>query len=176
MHRSTSDHAIRNGVSRPSAGAVDGRPGEPLSAHPATHLRASAHSRSTNRILPLDRLGVARCDGISEQIMQQGLEDPEGPLAQAASRPPGRPVGHLAPAIQGVGYRPVLDDNGLTWHLGAPADRELAARAAIEWGAVRRTASNRLRACGNDECTLFLLDRSKDNSARWCSMPAVATG
>ncbi|SDN82882.1 CGNR zinc finger domain-containing protein [Streptomyces wuyuanensis] len=64
----------------------------------------------------------------------------------------------------------MLDDNGLTWHLSAPADRELAARAVIEWDGVRRTASNRLRACGNDKCTLFLLDRSKNNSARWCSM------
>jgi predicted RNA-binding Zn ribbon-like protein len=64
----------------------------------------------------------------------------------------------------------VLDDDGLTWHLSAPADRELAARAVIEWDGVRRTAPNRLRACGNDECTLYFLDWSKNNSARWCSM------
>jgi predicted RNA-binding Zn ribbon-like protein len=28
----------------------------------------------------------------------------------------------------------------------------------------------RLRACANDECRLFLIDRSKANAARWCSM------
>ncbi|MEC3993203.1 CGNR zinc finger domain-containing protein [Actinacidiphila sp. DG2A-62] len=29
----------------------------------------------------------------------------------------------------------------------------------------------RLRPCQNaEECTLFLIDRSKSNSARWCSM------
>ncbi|MEU1163642.1 CGNR zinc finger domain-containing protein [Streptomyces sp. NPDC005921] len=28
----------------------------------------------------------------------------------------------------------------------------------------------RLRPCANPECRLFLLDRSKGNSARWCSM------
>jgi predicted RNA-binding Zn ribbon-like protein len=28
----------------------------------------------------------------------------------------------------------------------------------------------RLRPCANDECRLFLIDRSKSNLARWCSM------
>ena len=28
----------------------------------------------------------------------------------------------------------------------------------------------RLRPCANDECRLFLIDHSKANAARWCSM------
>ena len=28
----------------------------------------------------------------------------------------------------------------------------------------------RLRPCANDECRLFLIDRSKAGTARWCSM------
>jgi len=27
-----------------------------------------------------------------------------------------------------------------------------------------------LRPCANDECRLFLIDHSKANAARWCSM------
>ncbi|WP_062428995.1 CGNR zinc finger domain-containing protein [Herbidospora daliensis] len=77
----------------------------------------------------------------------------------------------LAPALDGVGYRPLLDDTGLAWRLSTPRDHALAARAVVAWDALRRTAPGRLRACENtDECTLFLVDRSKSNSARWCSM------
>jgi predicted RNA-binding Zn ribbon-like protein len=36
--------------------------------------------------------------------------------------------------------------------------------------ALRRTRPGRLRPCENPECALFLLDRSKPNKARWCSM------
>jgi predicted RNA-binding Zn ribbon-like protein len=32
------------------------------------------------------------------------------------------------------------------------------------------TAQGRLRPCANDECRLFLIDRSKANAVRWCSM------
>ncbi|MEV6693745.1 CGNR zinc finger domain-containing protein [Micromonospora sp. NPDC051196] len=31
-------------------------------------------------------------------------------------------------------------------------------------------ARGRLRSCGNDECRLFHLDRSRANTARWYSM------
>nr|WP_062333443.1 CGNR zinc finger domain-containing protein [Herbidospora sakaeratensis] len=77
----------------------------------------------------------------------------------------------LAPALHGVGYRPVAGDAGLTWRLSTPPGHAVAARAVVAWDALRRTAPGRLRACENtEECTLFLIDRSKSNSARWCSM------
>lgn len=76
----------------------------------------------------------------------------------------------LAALVRTVSYRPVATDEGLTWTLDVADDDELAVRAVIAWDRLRQTAPGRLRPCANDECTLFLLDRSKANTARWCSM------
>ena len=46
----------------------------------------------------------------------------------------------------------------------------LPARAVLGWARVAEELPGRLRPCGNEECRLFLLDRSKANRARWCSM------
>ncbi|MZD06461.1 hypothetical protein GTW43_15345, partial [Streptomyces sp. SID5785] len=60
---------------------------------------------------------------------------------------------------------------GISWELAAPADHALGARAAVAWDALQRSAPGRIRSCENtDECSLFLIDHSKSNSARWCSM------
>jgi predicted RNA-binding Zn ribbon-like protein len=83
----------------------------------------------------------------------------------------GAAASELAPALAGVGYRAVVTDAGISWELTTPQTHALAARAAIAWDAVRRSAPGRLRSCENtDECSLFLIDHSKSNSARWCSM------
>ena len=76
----------------------------------------------------------------------------------------------LADALDGVHQRPVLDDTGLSWELVGDADALLAARAVLAWAWVDEHLPGRLRPCGNDECRLFLLDRSKANKARWCAM------
>ncbi|GAA2835676.1 CGNR zinc finger domain-containing protein [Nonomuraea rubra] len=77
----------------------------------------------------------------------------------------------LAPALSGVSYQPVPGDTGLSWRLVTPREHALAARAVVAWDALRQTAPGRLRSCENtDECTLFFVDHSKSNSARWCSM------
>jgi predicted RNA-binding Zn ribbon-like protein len=76
----------------------------------------------------------------------------------------------LAPLLRGVSFRPTATDEGLTWTLDVPKDDELAARALLAWDRLRATAPGRLRPCANDECRLFLIDRSKANTARWCSM------
>jgi predicted RNA-binding Zn ribbon-like protein len=83
--------------------------------------------------------------------------------------------GRRAPAslsglLDGVSYRPVVGDEGVTWDLDAPDDRRKAARAVLAWDALRQSKPGRLRPCANPECRLFLLDRSKPNKARWCSM------
>jgi len=49
-------------------------------------------------------------------------------------------------------------------------ERRLALRAVLAWDAVARQSPGRLRPCANDECRLFLIDRTKNNTARWCSM------
>ena len=43
-------------------------------------------------------------------------------------------------------------------------------RAILAWDALEKDSPGRLRPCANDECTLYLVDRSRNNSARWCSM------
>lgn len=40
----------------------------------------------------------------------------------------------------------------------------------LTWYDVQERRPGRLRPCGNDECHLFFLDRSRANTARWCSM------
>jgi predicted RNA-binding Zn ribbon-like protein len=80
------------------------------------------------------------------------------------------PVAALAPLLDGVSYRPALSDDGVQWSPDAPAGRAVAARAVLAWDMVRRTRPGRLRACENPDCRLFLIDHSKPNKARWCSM------
>lgn len=76
----------------------------------------------------------------------------------------------LAPYLDGVSYVPSLDDQGLDRTLDAPRERALAVRAVLTWSELAKTSPGRLKPCANDECRLFLLDRSKANNARWCSM------
>jgi hypothetical protein len=81
-----------------------------------------------------------------------------------------QPPDVLAPALLGVTSVPAIEDGRLTWNLGVAPDRELAVRAILAWDALARQNPRRLRPCANDECRLFLIDRSKANAARWCSM------
>ncbi|AGZ42310.1 CGNR zinc finger domain-containing protein [Actinoplanes friuliensis] len=81
-----------------------------------------------------------------------------------------RPAADLAPLLEGVHRSPVIGDTGLEWQLDAPADRLLAVRAVLAWAELHEQHPGRLRACANDECRLFLLDRSRAGTARWCSM------
>jgi len=75
----------------------------------------------------------------------------------------------LKPFLAAVQMRPVTGADGVDWRLepGGPAS---AARAVLAWDALRITSPGRLRPCANSECRLFLIDRSKPNTARWCSM------
>jgi predicted RNA-binding Zn ribbon-like protein len=76
----------------------------------------------------------------------------------------------LAPALADVTYRPAISGSGITWTLTVAPDRELTVRAVLAWDAVSKQSPGRLRPCANDECRLFLIDRSKAGAARWCSM------
>jgi predicted RNA-binding Zn ribbon-like protein len=46
----------------------------------------------------------------------------------------------------------------------------LQAVVVLAWHELARNNPGRLRPCANDECRLFLIDHSKANAARWCSM------
>ncbi|MFD7439720.1 CGNR zinc finger domain-containing protein [Streptomyces sp. NPDC059861] len=81
-----------------------------------------------------------------------------------------RPATSLAPLLEGVTSRPRLSCEGVSWELDAPAERRLAVEAVLAWSEAQQALPGRLRPCANPECRLFLIDRSKTNKARWCSM------
>jgi predicted RNA-binding Zn ribbon-like protein len=91
------------------------------------------------------------------------------PVLQAVVRGE-QPPAALAPALRGVISVPAVTDGLIAWTLSVPPERELAVRAVLAWDALAKHGSGRLRPCANDECRLFLIDRSKANVARWCSM------
>jgi hypothetical protein len=76
----------------------------------------------------------------------------------------------LAGYLAGVTQAPRLEADGVRWELQGPASALPYAGIVLEWSRVERERPGRLRACANDECNKFLIDHSKPNSARWCSM------
>ncbi|MFE4951905.1 CGNR zinc finger domain-containing protein [Leifsonia sp. NPDC056665] len=76
----------------------------------------------------------------------------------------------LAPYLTGFSKRPSIDAEGVHWTLTGPADRMPLAEIVLEWSRVTTEMPGRLRPCGNPECNKFLIDHSKPNTARWCSM------
>jgi predicted RNA-binding Zn ribbon-like protein len=76
----------------------------------------------------------------------------------------------LGPVLRGAVLSPAISDGEINWNVTAPPERELALRAVLTWDALTRNSPGRLRPCANDECQLFLIDRSKAGTARWCSM------
>jgi predicted RNA-binding Zn ribbon-like protein len=61
---------------------------------------------------------------------------------------------------------PDIGADGVTWSLEA----DWPAHLVLAWGELERDMPGRLRPCANDECKLFLIDRSRAGTARWCSM------
>lgn len=76
----------------------------------------------------------------------------------------------LAPILQGAAYIPAITDGRVAWTLSVAPERELALRAILTWDSLAKNSPGRLRPCANDDCHLFLIDRSKAGTARWCSM------
>jgi predicted RNA-binding Zn ribbon-like protein len=81
-----------------------------------------------------------------------------------------QPARSLSRLLDQVSYRPSISDDGVQWRLDTPTGRSAAVRAVLAWDELRRSRPGRLRPCENPECALFLIDRSKPNNARWCSM------
>jgi predicted RNA-binding Zn ribbon-like protein len=76
----------------------------------------------------------------------------------------------LAAYLDGVSFRPSVSADGVSWTLNARPGQVLSARVVLAWDSLRASSPGRLRPCANPECALFLIDRSKANTARWCSM------
>lgn len=75
----------------------------------------------------------------------------------------------LQPFLDDVVSRPSATADGLVWTLDGDS---VAVRAVLAWDELRTAAPGRLKPCANPACQRFLLDRSKANNARWCSMSA----
>lgn len=71
---------------------------------------------------------------------------------------------------------PGIRRDGVRRHLNAPAEERLAARSVLAWSRVEESMPGRLRACANSECSLFLIDRSRPGTAKWCSTATWGTG
>jgi predicted RNA-binding Zn ribbon-like protein len=80
------------------------------------------------------------------------------------------PPSVLSDSLEQVRMRPTVGEDGVAWIRDVPAPREVAARAVLAWGWTTAAMPGRLRFCSNPECTLFLIDHSRANAARWCSM------
>ncbi|MGW2324698.1 CGNR zinc finger domain-containing protein [Streptomyces sp. NPDC001700] len=76
----------------------------------------------------------------------------------------------LRRVLAGVRKVPQASASGIEWQVEAPPERRLAVELVLAWADVKERLPGRLRPCGNPECRLFLLDRSRANTARWCSM------
>nr|WP_221381528.1 CGNR zinc finger domain-containing protein [Actinoplanes polyasparticus] len=108
-------------------------------------------------------------DGVRTETLEPDAELRAGrDILQAVVRGD-LPPSALTPLLAGVTSHPSISEEGrLTWTIHAPQDRLI--RAIVAWDELERSRPGRLRACANHECALFLLDRSKSNNARWCSM------
>ncbi|MFH9682283.1 CGNR zinc finger domain-containing protein [Streptomyces globisporus] len=76
----------------------------------------------------------------------------------------------LLPLLTGVRKVPRVVGARLEWIVDVEAERRLAVELVLEWARLQTSSPGRLRPCANSECRLFLLDRSRANTARWCSM------
>ena len=76
----------------------------------------------------------------------------------------------LAPHLADVRWRPSLSSDGIEWILDGPVGTTQRAELVLEWARIQKELPGRLRPCANPECSKFLLDHSKPNTARWCSM------
>jgi predicted RNA-binding Zn ribbon-like protein len=81
-----------------------------------------------------------------------------------------QPAAVLAAELRAATLIPSIEADKITWTLNVAPERRLAVRAVLIWDALAKQSPGRLRPCANDKCHLFLIDRSKTNSARWCSM------
>lgn len=81
-----------------------------------------------------------------------------------------KPASVLSPFLRGARWVPAMAETGIEWSMEAPRKHSVAIRAVLAWDEISQRKPGRLRACENPDCDLFLLDRSKPNTARWCSM------
>lgn len=82
------------------------------------------------------------------------------------------PARTLEPFLEGVSQTPSVGDDGLRWELSTGSADPFGLRCVLAWAHLQETLPGRLRPCANDDCRLFLVDHSRANTRRWCSMAA----
>ncbi|MCQ1987090.1 CGNR zinc finger domain-containing protein [Arthrobacter sp. zg-Y844] len=112
---------------------------------------------------------VARYGGTGSQAELAHLRRMRECL-QDAVRGSGDALSRLSTALGDGVLIPRVTPQGLHWEVRAPEDERIAFRAALAWSRVVRELPGRLRPCANNECNLFLIDRSRPGTAKWCSM------
>jgi predicted RNA-binding Zn ribbon-like protein len=128
---------------------VDGEPIDELAQHKAARAWMRAHG-----VTPTDAELAALRDARS--ALQEVVR---------GEKTPAKMQRFLEPVV----LRPSASRAGVDWQLAVDGPRG-AVRAVLAWDALRVSSPGRLRPCANSECQLFLIDRSKPNTARWCSM------
>jgi predicted RNA-binding Zn ribbon-like protein len=133
-----------------STPVVDGQPTDTL-ADPARARRWLARAGGSGTDAELEHVLEARA---ALQLVVRGQQ----------------PTDVLSPVLRGAALRPEIVDGEIEWTVSVQPERELALRAVLAFDALAKNSPGRLRPCANDECHLFLIDRSKAGTARWCSM------
>jgi predicted RNA-binding Zn ribbon-like protein len=133
-----------------STPVIDGAPHDELHTAAAGRRWLRAHGHTGSRA-EWQNVRAARA---TLQAIVRGQQRPEA----------------VGPLLSDLRMRPSASDAGVHWQLEVRADQAAATRAVLAWDTLHRTRPGRLRACENSECALFLIDRSKPNQARWCSM------
>ncbi|MEV0754044.1 CGNR zinc finger domain-containing protein [Streptosporangium sp. NPDC050280] len=82
------------------------------------------------------------------------------------------PARTLEPFLEGVSRIPSVGDDGVRWELNIGSAEPFSLRCVLTWAHLQKTLPGRLRPCANDDCRLFLIDHSRANTRRWCSMAA----
>lgn len=82
------------------------------------------------------------------------------------------PARTLQPFLEGVSQTPSITERGLHWELHTGPVDPFSLRCLLTWAHLEKTLPGRLRPCANEDCNLFLLDHSRANTRRWCSMAA----
>lgn len=134
-----------------SAPVVDGRPTDDLDDASGPEL--ARRWGGTGTVHELERLRRAR-DAL-QAVVRSGASTAVAELS-----------GLVADAVR----TPRVTGEGVVWELSTPEADRLAVEAVLAWSTVSARFPRRLRACANDECNLFLLDRSRPGTAKWCSM------
>jgi predicted RNA-binding Zn ribbon-like protein len=80
------------------------------------------------------------------------------------------PAERLQSFLSEVVQTPSVDGRGLHWELHTKGADPFSLRCVLAWAWLQESLPGRLRPCDNDACGLFLLDRSRANTRRWCSM------